>query len=153
MNITLNIQAGNPGELQEAIAGLAGIVGGSVDSQPKLEKAKKGNRGTTKPTEQPDSKPEETPEEVTNSDKTDQLDANPETTSETAVDGGSDSENIPTVVELRAKAQEKGQTPEDKKKIKALLDEFEAKSISDLPEEKRAAFLRKLEALNATGTC
>lgn len=56
-------------------------------------------------------------------------------------------ETVPDVVELRAKAQEKGKTPEGKKAIKALLDEFESKSISDVPEEKRAAFLARLEAL------
>jgi hypothetical protein len=54
---------------------------------------------------------------------------------------------VPTVVELRAKAQEVGKTPEDKKAIKALLDEFESKSISDVPENKRAAFMKRLEGL------
>lgn len=53
----------------------------------------------------------------------------------------------PTIVELRAKAQEVGITPEVKKAIKTLLDEFKSKSISDVPEEKRAAFLARLEDL------
>lgn len=56
-------------------------------------------------------------------------------------------EEIPTVVELRAKAQEKGKNPEGKKAIKALLDKIGSKSISDIPEEKRAAFLCELEVL------
>ena len=56
-------------------------------------------------------------------------------------------EKIPTVVELRAMAQQKGGTADGKKAIKALLNEFESKSISDVPEDKRAAFLVKLEAL------
>lgn len=59
----------------------------------------------------------------------------------------SDGEYIPTVVDLRAKAQEKGKTPEDKKKIKALLDEFGSKSISDVPEESRIEFMQRLEDL------
>lgn len=54
---------------------------------------------------------------------------------------------IPSVVDLRAKAQEKGKTPQGKKAIKALLDEFGSKSISDVPEEVRVAFMSKLEAL------
>lgn len=56
-------------------------------------------------------------------------------------------EEIPTVVDLRAIAQEKGKTPEGKKAIKALLDEYESKSISNVPEEKRAAFFAALEGL------
>ena len=56
-------------------------------------------------------------------------------------------EPIPTVVEIRAKAQEIGKTPEGKKAIKELLNQFESKSISDVPENKRAAFMRALEAL------
>lgn len=58
-----------------------------------------------------------------------------------------DSEEVPTVVELRAVAQEKGKTPEGKAAIKALLNEFGSKSVSDVPEEKRAAFLTALGKL------
>ncbi len=142
MNITLNIQADNPGELQEAITGLAGITAGTVDSQPKSEKTKKNSRSTTKLTEQPDSKPEET----VDSDKTEQPDPEPETTPETT-DNESEPENIPTIVELRAKAQEKGQTVKGKEKIKALLDKYESPNITGIPENKRVAFLAELEAL------
>lgn len=56
-------------------------------------------------------------------------------------------EDIPTVVDLRAKAQEVGTSAEAKKAIKALLDKFECKSISDVPEEKRADFLSELEGI------
>ena len=56
-------------------------------------------------------------------------------------------ENIPDIVELRAKAQEKGKTPEGKKAIKDLLEKYGCQSISTVPEEKRAAFLAELEAL------
>lgn len=61
-------------------------------------------------------------------------------------DAGS-TDPVPTVVELRAKAQEVGTTPEAKKAIKALLDEFGSKSISDVSEGKRAEFLKRLEEL------
>lgn len=56
-------------------------------------------------------------------------------------------DEIPTVVDLRAAGQEKGKTPEGKKAIKALLDEFESKSLSEVPEDKRAEFLKRLKAL------
>ncbi|GIM47004.1 hypothetical protein DNHGIG_25530 [Collibacillus ludicampi] len=136
MNITLNIEASSPAELQEAITGLAGIVGGAVSPQPDAptvstqeepEKPKRTNRTTTKPDKQQDPEPANEPE-----------DKNAESP---------EPENVPTVVELRAKAQEKGKTPEGKKAIKALLEKFESKSISDIPEEKRAAFLAALEEL------
>ncbi|WP_410769607.1 hypothetical protein [Fontibacillus sp. BL9] len=54
---------------------------------------------------------------------------------------------IPSVVDLRTRAQEVGQDPKKKPKIKALLNEFESASISDVPEDKRAAFMAKLEKL------
>ncbi|OIJ17076.1 hypothetical protein BKP37_00615 [Anaerobacillus alkalilacustris] len=56
-------------------------------------------------------------------------------------------DDVPSVVDLRAKAQEKATSPEAKKAIKALLDEFESKSISDVPEDKRVEFLARLEDL------
>lgn len=125
MNISLHIEATSPSELQEAITGLAGITGGVAAPQPK-----RTSRSNEKPVNKSD-----TESKSEQADKTEQ-------------DGkGSEDENIPTVVELRAKAQEKGTTPEGKQAIKALLDSFESKSISDIPEEKRVAFLRKLEAL------
>ncbi|ELK41268.1 hypothetical protein D478_14885 [Brevibacillus agri BAB-2500] len=60
----------------------------------------------------------------------------------TGDDSGGDP--IPTIVELRARAQEIGKTAEGKKAIKALLDKFGSKSLSDLPEEKRAEFMDEL---------
>jgi hypothetical protein len=134
MNITINIVAGSPAELQEAIASLSGMVTNAV--APVTEKAKRVSKDTTKPEKSPDPDqgkqpdPESTPEK---------MDEATEETPETEV--------IPTVVELRAAAQVKGGTLEGKKAIKALLDEFESKSISDVPDEKRAAFLHRLEAL------
>ncbi|TVZ81260.1 hypothetical protein FB379_11759 [Aeribacillus composti] len=56
-------------------------------------------------------------------------------------------EPVPSIVELRAKAQEKGKTPEGKQAIKALLQKYGCKSISTVPEEKRAEFMAEVEAL------
>ena len=44
-------------------------------------------------------------------------------------------------------AQLKGGTADGKRAIKALLNGFESKSISDVPEDKRTAFIVALEAL------
>jgi len=148
MNITLNIEAGNPGELHEAVIGLAGILVGTVAPQPEPEKTKKSSKATTKPEKQPD--PEPTKPAVESDTAEDAVGETPETT-ETAVeetpDTVTETEEIPTVVELRAAAQTKGGTPEGKKAIKALLDKFGSKSISDVPEDKRTAFLDGLSAL------
>lgn len=54
---------------------------------------------------------------------------------------------IPSVVDLRAKAQEVGKSPEGKKAVKALLNKFNSPSISDVPEDKRVAFMAELEKL------
>lgn len=62
-------------------------------------------------------------------------------------DGNDDPLDVPTVVELRAKAQEVGRTPEGKKAIKELLDKFGSKSISDVQENQRVAFMAALEEL------
>ena len=153
MNITLNIEAGNPIELQEAITGLAGIMGGAVAHQSKLEKAKPNGKGTTKPEKQPDPVVEPTVTEEAPEDKLDQV-VEPdvpaeETSEETVVEETPEtvSEVIPTVVELRAAAQTKGGTPEGKKAIKALLDEIGSKNMTEIPEDKRAAFIQRLGAL------
>jgi len=141
MNITLNIEAGNPVELHEAITGLAGIMSGTVAPQPKSEKAKPNSRVTTK---LPDPKP------TTDADPSSEAMANtPDTAAEEPMESEepsteTETEEIPTVVELRAAAQEKGGTPEGKKAIKALLDEIGSKNLTEIPEEKRAAFIQKL---------
>ena len=135
MNITLNIEAGSSAELQEAIAGLAGLVvitGGADALKSGPEKSKRGSKVTT----QTDKSPETEPEVESSA---------TEDTGKTLPDKVE--ENIPTVVDLRAEAQKHGQTPEGKKAIKALLNAFESKSISDVPEEKRATFLQALVAL------
>ncbi|MTI56127.1 hypothetical protein [Geosporobacter ferrireducens] len=96
------------------------------------EKQKKQTKEETKPAKQVDTQTEN------------DLSNEPENTPGEAT---GEAPYIPTVVELRAKAQEKGDTTEGKKAIKALLDKFNSKSISNVPEKDRAAFLSALEAL------
>ena|SRR5690606_160741 len=54
-------------------------------------------------------------------------------------------QDIPSIEEIRAKAQALGAGK--KAEIKALLDEFGAKNLSTLPENRRAEFLARLEEL------
>lgn len=131
MIITLNVNIQAP-ELANAIQSIAGALavtkaGTPHQQTPAMEKTSKTTPAAKKTTPSV----EETPatEEA----------ATPEDAPAT--------EEIPTVVELRAKAQEKATTAEGKKAVKALLDKFESKSISDVPEEKRAAFFKELEEL------
>ena len=128
MNITLNIEAESSAELQEAINGLAVIVGGAIVPKSGPEKSKRGSKVTTQTDKSAESKMVEVGAvEDTEENQSDNVE-----------------ENIPTVVELRAEAQKHGQTPEGKKAIKALLNAFESKSISDVPEDKRMAFMVEL---------
>lgn len=52
-------------------------------------------------------------------------------------------EDAPSIEELRAKAQ----SVKDKAAIKALIEEFGAKNLTGIPEERRAEFMARLEAL------
>lgn len=127
MNITLHIEAANPAELQEAIAGLAGITGGSTPVQ-----TEKPKQTRAKAEKQPDPKPEEKPKQEEPAEEPEEPNL---------------SEPAPTVVELRAAAREKGESVEGKEAIRELLEEFNSKSISGIPESRRAEFLKRLEAL------
>lgn len=55
---------------------------------------------------------------------------------------------IPTAAELRAKAQEISKAdPDNRAKIKELLNEFGCKNITEVPEGKRHAFMSALAGL------
>jgi outer membrane biosynthesis protein TonB len=143
--LNINIKIDAP-ELAGAIYALANALSGTklqplvnmevavaADPQPEVEKPKSERKQSEKvgqASEPPEPVKEEVPE-------AEQAPETPET----------EPQVIPSVVELRAAAQEKGKTQEGKAKIKALLNKFESKSISDVPEEYRASFLALLEAL------
>ncbi|MFB0845737.1 hypothetical protein [Paenibacillus oleatilyticus] len=131
MSIQITINGGDAAEaIKELSALAAGINGQASTAAPALEapKAPRG-RAATKPT--PAAAEEEPKNEAAESGPGEEDEDGP----------------VPTVVELRAKAQEVGTTPEAKKAIKALLDEFGSKSISDVPENKRHAFMSGLAGL------
>lgn len=52
----------------------------------------------------------------------------------------------PTLVELRAFVAEKS-TPENRPRIKAILEKYDVRKLTELPEEKYPALLREVEAL------
>lgn len=52
----------------------------------------------------------------------------------------------PTLVELRAFVAEKS-TPENRPRIKAILEKHGVRKLTELPEEKYPALLREVEAL------
>ncbi|WP_025848726.1 hypothetical protein [Paenibacillus ehimensis] len=131
MSVLIQINGENAGEAIKELSALAAGINGQAAAPAATQEAPKPSRGraATKPTS---AAAEEEPKNESAESNTVQEDE----------DGPA-----PTVVELRAKAQEVGTTPEAKKAIKALLDEFGSKSISDVPEARRSAFLKRLEEL------
>ena len=132
MSVLIRINGENAGEAIKELSALAAGINGQATAPAPTPEAPKAPRGraATKPTSA-----------AAEEDQPKNESAECDTVQEEE-DGP-----IPTVVELRAKAQEVGTTPEAKKAIKALLDEFGSKSISDVPEPRRSAFLKRLEEL------
>jgi hypothetical protein len=60
--------------------------------------------------------------------------------------GEQDTEEAPSLEKLRKVSAEKAEKGK-REKIKAILTSFKVKALADLPEDKRASFLAKLEAL------
>ena len=135
MPIQIHITGESAGE---AVKELSDLASHFLSDPVKEEKPKRQIRKQEEPEKQKAPKESEKAEEPEESE---------ESAEEESESSDSDDEYVPTVVELRAKAQEVGKTPEAKKAIKALLDEFGSKSISDVPEGKRAALMAALEAL------
>jgi hypothetical protein len=52
-------------------------------------------------------------------------------------------EDAPSIEEIRAQAQ----TVKDKAAVKALIEEFGAKNLTGIPEDRRAEFMARLEEL------
>ncbi|WP_438449366.1 hypothetical protein [Gorillibacterium sp. sgz5001074] len=140
MPVQIQINGENAAEAIKELAVLAAGLNGSVatpeskatPATPKQERQSRKNQ------EQAKLEPEPAEErQLTNAEMNEQLDRDLP---------GEDTEEeegpIPTVVELRAAAQGR-----DREKVKALLQKFESKSISEVPENKRAAFMKELESL------
>ncbi|OME86506.1 MULTISPECIES: hypothetical protein [Paenibacillus] len=133
MPVQITINGENAVQAIEEFATLSAAFGGATPSTaPVKEEVKPRQRRAT------ETKKEEAKVEA-------DLDTSPDEGTEGSQPN--EDEDIPTVVELRAKAQEVGKDAKKKPAIKKLLGEFESASISDVPEEKRIAFMAELEAL------
>lgn len=137
MRIYLNIEAETPDEVMSAIRELSATTA-PIHTQVKhaetadAKKSSRSNKPAAPKATESDPVTEITPDKAAEPEKSDEP---------------TEKQDIPTVVDLRAAAQEKGKTPDGKKAIKNLLTSFESKSISDVPENKRAAFLEALGEL------
>ncbi|KZS48100.1 hypothetical protein AWU65_20300 [Paenibacillus glucanolyticus] len=133
MPVQITINGENAAQAIEEFVTLSAAFGGATPSDAPVKEEVKPRQRKAHETKKEESKVET------------EQDSAPD---EGAVDSQpNEDEDIPTVVELRAKAQEVGKDPKRKPEIKKLLGEFESAAISDVPEEKRKAFMVALEAL------
>ncbi|WP_028560657.1 hypothetical protein [Paenibacillus pinihumi] len=109
----------------------------SAKSIPVVTEKPKQKRQTAKVENEPEVKPEVKPEP----EQVEEPDLQEEDASE-------DPEDIPSSVDLRAKAQEVSKAdPANRAKVKELLDNFGCKNITEVPENKRVQFMAELEKL------
>ncbi|MCM3494533.1 hypothetical protein M4D52_13915 [Paenibacillus lactis] len=134
MPVQITINGENAAQAIEEFATLSAAFGGSAAPAPATQEVTK-QRTTRKSSEVKKEQPKEEPEKDPSQNVADPDDFD-----------GEDIE-IPSVVDLRAKAQEVGKDPKKKPAIKKLLEEFDCKAVSDVPEEKRIAFMAALEEL------
>lgn len=130
MKIEVNIQAP---EVVAALNNLAEAMKGAPQATVKDKPVKQETKKDSKPKdENKEEKPKDEPkEEVKSKDE-------PKEDKEAA--------SVPDPADLRAKAGELSKSGK-KEEVKALLAEFEAKTLSAIPEDKRAEFLERLEEL------
>lgn len=135
MNIQVNI---NAPELVEALNNLAGVLG-QASSQTPVE--------TKSAPKQVDTKKEDKPKADAKKDKpaTTKSSTKPKKDEEPAKDEETE-DVIPTPEELRAKAAELSKAGK-KDEIKALINELGGKTLSTVPEDKRAELMEGLNKL------
>lgn len=127
MDIKVNIQAP---ELAEALNNLAGALKGATSLPTTAPKQAKPKKEETKKEEVP------VEEKPVKEEKATEPEPAPEKTTVTEIEDA----------DLRAAAAAKAKEGK-KDEVKALLTEFDVKNVSAIPQEKRADFLAKLEAL------
>lgn len=143
--IQITLQAANAADVKQLVHDLAGTMSGMTNNDIPSEtsvstvqsETSSRTRRTTKKEE-----PESTKIDV------DAISKEIEKEFEESLNSAEDDVEIPSVEALRAKALEVGKTTANgKQAVKALLDNFECSSISNLPDEKRIAFMAELEKL------
>ncbi|MCY9733128.1 hypothetical protein M5X17_05055 [Paenibacillus alvei] len=130
MPVMIQITGENAGQAIEEFAALSTAFTGAVSTVTAAAPVQE-----EKPKRQRTTKTEPKPE------------ATKETESVEKTKDKSTGEGIPTFEDLRAVGKEKGAMPDGKAAIRALLDEFESKSLSEVPDEKRTEFMKRLKAL------
>ncbi|MGG1643010.1 hypothetical protein ACIFQM_17465 [Paenibacillus sp. NRS-1782] len=115
-------------------AAFTGVPASTVVPTSQEDKPKRNRTTAPKPEPKEDPSPDQVSKEVQEDGK--------------KIDGLSDGEqDIPDVVELREAAAAVGSTPEAKAKIKALLDQYEARNLSAVSNAQKVEFLAALKAL------
>lgn len=132
MPVQITINGDNAAQAIEEFATLSAAFGGSA--APSATVSEEPKQRTRKTNEVKKEEKKETPVKTATQDD------------EAGADGDTKEVEIPSVADLRAKALEVGKGPK-KLEIKKLLEEFDCKAISDVPEEKRISFMAELEAL------
>ncbi|REK69316.1 hypothetical protein [Paenibacillus paeoniae] len=136
MPVQININGADAAEALKELSSLAAGFGSTapvlVAQEAKQEDAPKRQRSKPEPKppkEEPASEPEKDDEQERQED-----------------DLGFEEEEVPTDVQLRAASLEKAKSI-GREKVKALLDKYGVPKVSDIPNNKRFAFLKELEAL------
>ncbi|MGO4787001.1 hypothetical protein AB4124_06180 [Paenibacillus sp. 2KB_20] len=141
MPVQITINGDNAAQAIEEFATLSAAFGGPAAPSATVSEEPKSRQRKTSTVKKDESKNVDVGQKI-------DVDAIEKEIEEEAEDGRStEEEEIPSVVDLRAKAQEVGKDPKKKPAIKELLGKFESASISDVPEEKRIAFMEELENL------
>ncbi|GIP38332.1 hypothetical protein J31TS4_16120 [Paenibacillus sp. J31TS4] len=139
MPVQIHISGDDAGQALQDLAALsAALISGTV-AAPEAPEAPEAPKKPRKQTEKP-AKAEE-PEQKAEKPEPEIKPAPEETKPESQSD-----EFAVTVEELRAKASEIAKQGKQAD-VKALLAKYEAKAVSSIPEDKRAAFMTELEAL------
>lgn len=137
MPVQITINGADAAESIRELSALASGLAGAAPVVAQVEEPEKPKKETKKTVKQekpePDPAKEEAPAEDPAIEESDDI----------------DSADIPTDVELRAKAQEIGKKmgAEGKQAIKDLLNDFGSPNITGIPEKRRIEFMARLEAL------
>lgn len=141
MPVQININGADAAEALKELSSLAAGFGGTAptpaaqgakqEEAPKRQRAARADSKQTK--EEPPQEPAKDAEQGTPIELSDE-------------DLGFDEEEVPTDVQLRATASEKAKSA-GREKVKALLNKYSVPNVTAVPNNKRSAFLKELEAL------
>lgn len=141
MSVLIQINGETAGEAIRELSALASGISGQAAPAATPEAPKQ-----ERPARRQSTKPDPVKEKPVEDEKPETADT------DTDVDDDADDEAIPTDVELRALAAEVGKKgTEGKAAVKKLLEKYKSANVTGVPDDKRVAFKRDLEALAAEG--